>query len=88
MSQGGVASRGTALVAGGLVVVLLAVGWPLSAMAHQLNVSNDGPDILILAGAAVGVIVAWHQPRNPMAGYCSPPGMHRAQQRRLVLLGG
>ena len=35
-------------------------------MAHQLNVSNDGPDILILAGAAVGVIVAWHQPRNPM----------------------
>jgi hypothetical protein len=25
-------------------------------MAHQFNVSNDGPDILILAGAAVGVI--------------------------------
>jgi len=49
-----------------LVLVLLAASWPLSAMAHQLNVSNDGPDILILAGAAVGVIVAWRQPGNPM----------------------
>jgi hypothetical protein len=51
---------------GGVVLVLLVASWPLSAMAHQLNVSNDGPDILILAGAAVGVIVAWRQPGNPM----------------------
>jgi hypothetical protein len=60
------ASPATALVAGGLVLVLLVASWPLSAMAHQLNVSNDGPNILILAGAAVGVVVAWHQPGNPM----------------------
>jgi hypothetical protein len=49
-----------------VVLVLLAAGWPLSAMAHQLNVSNDGPAILILAGSAVGVVVAWRQPGNPM----------------------
>jgi hypothetical protein len=63
---GPLASPGTALAAGGVVLVLLAASWPLSALAHQLNVANDGPDILILAGAAVGVIVAWRQPRNPM----------------------
>ena len=48
------------------MLVLLVASWPLSAMAHQLNVSNDGPDILILAGAAVGAIVAVRQPGNPM----------------------
>ena len=60
------ASPATALAVTCLVLVLLAAGWPLSAMAHQLNVSNDGPDILILAGAAVGAVVAWRQPGNPM----------------------
>jgi hypothetical protein len=54
------------LALGGLVLVLLAVGWPLSAMAHQLNVSNEFPAILVLAAVAVGVIVAWRQPGNPM----------------------
>jgi len=60
------ASAAAVLAAGGVVVVLLAAGWPLSAMAHQLNVSNDGPDILVLAAAAVGMVVAWRQPANPM----------------------
>jgi hypothetical protein len=55
-----------ALALGGLVLVLLVASWPLSAMAHQLNVSNDGPNVLILAAAVVGVVVAWHQPGNPM----------------------
>ncbi len=48
------------------MLALLAASWPLSAMAHQLSVSNDCPGILILAGAAVGVLVAWRQPGNPM----------------------
>jgi hypothetical protein len=60
------ASPATAFAAGGLVFVLMVAGWPLSAMAHQFNVSNDGPAVLILVGAAVGVTVAWHQPGNPM----------------------
>jgi hypothetical protein len=55
-----------ALALGGLVLVLLVASWPLSAMAHQLDVSSDGPGILILAGAVVGAVVAWHQPGNPM----------------------
>jgi hypothetical protein len=61
-----VASRAAALAAGGVVLVLLAVRGPLSAMAHQFNVSNEFPAILVLSGAAVGVIVAWYQPGNPM----------------------
>jgi hypothetical protein len=60
------ASHATALAAGGLVLVLLAARWPLSAMAHQFNVSNEFPALLVLAGGAVGVVVAWHQPGNPM----------------------
>jgi len=60
------ASPAAALAVTCLVLVLLAASWPLSAMAHQLNVSNDGPDILVLAAAAVGMVVAWRQPGNPM----------------------
>jgi hypothetical protein len=61
-----VASPATALVAGGLVLALVAAGPPLSAMAHQLSFSGNAPDALVLVGAVVGVVVAWHQPRNPM----------------------
>jgi hypothetical protein len=60
------ASSAAALAVAGVVLVLAVAGWPLSALAHQFNVSNDGPDVLILAGAAVGVVVAWRQPGNPM----------------------
>jgi hypothetical protein len=60
------ASPAAALALGSLVLVLLVASWPLSAIAHQLNVSNDGPDILILAGTAVGMVIAWHQPGNPV----------------------
>jgi hypothetical protein len=61
-----VASPATALVAGGLVLALVAAGPPLSAMAHQPSFSGNAPDALVLVGAVVGVVVAWHQPRNPM----------------------
>jgi hypothetical protein len=60
------ASPSTALVLGGLVLALVVAGLPLSAMAHQLSVSGYGPDVRVLVGAAVGVVVAWHQPRNPV----------------------
>jgi hypothetical protein len=62
----GLAPHATVLALGGVVLVLLAVGWPLSAMAHQFSVSNEFPAALVLAGVAVGVVVAWHQPGNPM----------------------
>ena len=58
------ASPAAVVVAGGVVLLLLAAGWPLSAMAHQLNVSNDGPDILVLAAAAVGMVVAWQKKKT------------------------
>ena len=48
------------------MLATLAASWPLSVLAHQFNVSNDGPDALILAGAAVGVMVARRQPANPI----------------------
>jgi hypothetical protein len=60
------ASPATALVLGGLVLALLVAGWPLGAMVHQLGVSDVGQSALVLAFAAVGVVVAWHQPRNAM----------------------
>jgi hypothetical protein len=60
------ASPATALVSGGLVLALVAAGLPLSAMAHKLNVSGQGQALGVLVLAAVGVVVAWHQPRNLM----------------------
>jgi hypothetical protein len=50
----------------GLVLALVAAGLPLSAMAHKLNLSGQDQDMGVLVLAAVGAIVAWHQPRNPM----------------------
>jgi len=60
------ATPGAGLAAGAVVLATLAASWPLSVLAHQFNVSNDGPDALILAGAAVGVMVARRQPANPI----------------------
>jgi hypothetical protein len=38
----------------------------LSSTAHQFRLSGLGQVALLLSFAVVGVIVAWHQPRNPM----------------------
>ena len=61
------ASPTTATALGAVVLVLVIAGWTLSALDHQLTISNiaSGPAI-ILAFAGVGVVVARHQPRNPV----------------------
>jgi hypothetical protein len=60
------ASPATALVLGALVLVLAAAGLPLGDMAHQLGRLDAAQVVLALLFAAVGVVVAWHQPRNPI----------------------
>jgi hypothetical protein len=55
-----------ALVLGGVILALVVAGLPLGAMAHQLDLSDQSGDVVFLAGTAVGAVVAWHQPRNPM----------------------
>ena len=60
-------SPATAAVLGALVVVLAAVYVPLAGLVHQLTILNIGPTAAtILIYAAVGVVVARHQPRNPV----------------------
>ena len=60
------ASSVAALVLGGLLLGLVVAGLPLGAMAHQFDLSDQSGAVVFLAVAAVGAIVAWHQPRNPM----------------------
>jgi hypothetical protein len=60
------ASPAVVLVLGGLVLALVVAGLPLGAMAHQFDLPDQSGVVVFLAGAAVGMVVAWHQPRNPM----------------------
>jgi hypothetical protein len=61
------ASPATATALGVLVLVLLGATAALSALIHQATFINIATGIPIpLAYAAVGVIVARHQPRNPV----------------------
>ena len=60
------ASPAMALVLGGVILALVVAGLPLGAMAHQLDLSDQSGDVVFLAGTAIGAVVAWHQPRNPM----------------------
>ena len=55
-----------ALVAGGLVLVLLATAGLLATLAHRSVLSGLDEVLLVLAFGAVGVVVAWHQPANPI----------------------
>ena len=56
-----------ALAVGVLIVVMLASAGLLSSVAHQKLTFHDlGQVAVFLSFATVGVIVAWHQPRNPM----------------------
>jgi hypothetical protein len=56
-----------AAVLGVLVVVLAAVYVPLAGLVHQLTILNVGPTVAtILIYATVGVVVARHQPGNPV----------------------
>ena len=60
------ATPGAALVIGVLIVVMLAASAVGTVAAHQFTLSGLGHAALFLSFGMVGVIVAWHQPRNPM----------------------
>ena len=61
------ASPATANALGVLVLVLLGVTVTLAALIHQLTILNVATGLTIpLVYAAVGVVVARHQPRNPV----------------------
>src|ERR1039457_3048436 len=60
-------SRGTAAVLGGLTLLLVAAGALLTGLTHDLSASADGATIATpVPFAAVGVVVARRQPRNPI----------------------
>jgi hypothetical protein len=58
----------TAGLLGGLVLVLAIAAVPLSRLAHQnLNASNGSVPVWISAAyGAVGLVVAWRKPGNPL----------------------
>ncbi len=61
------ASRATANALGGFVLALLGVTVTLAVLIHQLTVLNVATGLSIpLIYAAVGVVVARQQPRNPV----------------------
>jgi hypothetical protein len=61
------ASPRTATVLGVVVLVLVALSIPLAGLLHQLTILNIAPAIpFVLVYAAVGVVVARRQPRNPI----------------------
>jgi hypothetical protein len=63
------ASPATAITLGALVIVLLGVTMTLVDLTDQLTVFNVVTGLPVpLVYAAVGVVVARHQPRNPWAG--------------------
>ena len=61
-----IATPATALVVGGLIVVMLVAAGVTASIAHQFDFSALGQVGLYLSFGVVGVVVAWHQPRNPM----------------------
>jgi hypothetical protein len=60
------ASPLTAAFLGGLVLTLLLAGLPLSGLAHQFSLSAHFGDLIVLVSAGVAVVVARHQPANPV----------------------
>ena len=61
------ASPATATALGALVLVQLGVTVALAVLIHQLTILNVATGLTIpLVYAAVGVVVARHQPRNPV----------------------
>jgi hypothetical protein len=61
-----VARPAVALALGALAVALLAAAAVSAAAAHQFGLSHLGQVALWFSFGLVGVVVAWHQPRNPM----------------------
>ncbi len=62
------ASPTTALVLGGVVLVLMIADVPLAGLAHQsVNASNGSVPVWFSAAfGVVGFVVAWRKPRNPL----------------------
>jgi hypothetical protein len=57
----------TAVVLGGLVLALVAGSVPLAGLVRQLTVPGEAAAIIpVVVSAAVGVVVARHQPGNPL----------------------
>jgi hypothetical protein len=65
------ASPATALVLGGVLLALLAVGWPFAGLAHLgVNASTGGsPWWTLTPFGVVGFVLAWRKPGNPL-GWC------------------
>jgi hypothetical protein len=60
-------SPASASVLGAVVLVLVAASVPLAGLVRQLTVPIEAASVIpVLASAAVGVVVARHQPRNPV----------------------
>jgi len=55
-----------ALALGGVAALEVAASFPLSALAHQLNVGAVGQPLLMIPFAVVGTLIASRQPRNPI----------------------
>ncbi len=51
---------------GAVIVVMLVCAGVLSSANHQSQIAHLGEVAIWVAFGLVGVIVAWHQPRNPM----------------------
>jgi hypothetical protein len=61
------ARPGAALAAGALIVAMLVTAGLFASASHQhIKLSGLGQLGVFLAFGVVGVVVAWHQPRNPM----------------------
>jgi hypothetical protein len=58
----------TVLVLGGLLLVLIAVDAPLAGLAHQSINASGGSAPVWFTGAvgALGFVLAWRRPRNPL----------------------
>jgi hypothetical protein len=48
------------------VLVLIAAGPLLDVLAHRWSASTIGPVADVTALCAVGVVIAWHRPANPL----------------------
>jgi hypothetical protein len=61
-----IARPGTALAVGILTVLMLAATAVLSSMARQPLFDGLSHGLVYLSFGMIGMVVAWHQPRNPM----------------------